>query len=247
MNQKKYKRHLAYDVLILLCMLALLTFVCRLWPILLLIILGIFIAMLRLLFLSSKEVEVIKTDPVIPEQPEQPSYRNAMDYVYAVILRRITELVNEEYPGANWVWVESNTKKRIERGEPVSIVLNKAGGYRKAKVIIEKLHVKELVFTQEIPTGIKMTIESEVHDVPGEMVDEQENYELLAFEWVEAHILELNERCNEAIGSGNKELILSPDELPVRDSWEAICEELKRADLTDVVCDDNGIKINLMQ
>ena len=51
MNKKEFKRHLAYEALVILGVLALLLFICRLWPILLLVILGIFIAALRLLFL----------------------------------------------------------------------------------------------------------------------------------------------------------------------------------------------------
>ena len=43
MNNKESKRRIAYDALVILGMLALLTFICRLWPILLLIILGVFI------------------------------------------------------------------------------------------------------------------------------------------------------------------------------------------------------------
>ena len=46
------KRQLAYEALVILGMLALLTFICRLWPILLLIILGIFIAAIRLFHLQ---------------------------------------------------------------------------------------------------------------------------------------------------------------------------------------------------
>ena len=56
MNKKDQKRHMAYEALVLLGMLALLTFICRLWPILLLIILGIFAAVIRLLFLSSRKI-----------------------------------------------------------------------------------------------------------------------------------------------------------------------------------------------
>ena len=41
MNNKDRKRQIAYEVLMILVSLALLTFICRLWPILLLIILGI--------------------------------------------------------------------------------------------------------------------------------------------------------------------------------------------------------------
>lgn len=56
MQNKEFKRHIAYEVLTILGTLALLLFVCRLWPILLLVILGIFIAAMRLLFLSARKV-----------------------------------------------------------------------------------------------------------------------------------------------------------------------------------------------
>ena len=64
MTKKEWQRHMAYEALVILGMLALLLFVCRLWPILLLVILGIFAAALRLVFLSSPKVQ-----PIQPEQP----------------------------------------------------------------------------------------------------------------------------------------------------------------------------------
>lgn len=64
MQNKEFKRHIAYEVLTILGTLALLLFVCRLWPILLLVILGIFIAAMRLLFLSARKVENIP--PLLP-------------------------------------------------------------------------------------------------------------------------------------------------------------------------------------
>lgn len=59
MTKKEWQRHMAYEALVILGMLALLLFVCRLWPILLLVILGIFAAALRLVFLSSPKVQPI--------------------------------------------------------------------------------------------------------------------------------------------------------------------------------------------
>ena len=53
MNDKNKQRHMAYEAMMVLMQIALLTFIIRLWPILLLMILGIFVAALRLLFLSS--------------------------------------------------------------------------------------------------------------------------------------------------------------------------------------------------
>ena len=85
-------------------------------------------------------------------------------------------------------------------------------------------------------------ITTEESDAP-----QKESYELLAFEWVEAHIMSLNERCNEAIGQGKSELLLTADELPVPESWEDICSELYRADFCEVECTAEGIRINLTQ
>lgn len=252
MKNKDWKRHIAYETLVILCMLGLLTFICRLWPILLLIILGIFIAAIRLLFLASKKVEVLQPQLALPEPVREPTERDVRDMAYAVILRRITALVAEEHPDARWVWADSNAKKRIEQGEEVTIILNRAGGYRKAKVNIVNLQVKGLSYSfDQIPTSDHTPNPPEPDlDVDAEEeTDEKpvENYEYLAFEWVEANIIKLNERCNEAIGQGTNELFLSPEELPAQESWPAICEELKRSDLTDVTFSENGIRINLTQ
>ena len=71
MQNKEFKRHIAYEVLTILGTLALLLFVCRLWPILLLVILGIFIAAMRLLFLSARKVENIP--PLLPAARPEPT------------------------------------------------------------------------------------------------------------------------------------------------------------------------------
>lgn len=243
--KKDWKRHIAYEVLVILGMLALLTFICRLWPILLLIILGIFIAAIRLLFLSSNRVEVIEPLPVpqMPEPVREPTEADVKSLAYSVILRRVTELVCMEYPEARWVWEASNAKRRIENGEEVFILLNRAGGYRRAKVVIQNLQVLTIDFApspEEEPVP-------ENEDDPVDTEPRKENYELVAFEWVEAHIFDLNTRCNEAIGEGMRDIILTADELPAKESWPDICKELSRAGLEDVQCIPEGIKINLTQ
>ena len=197
MNNKDRKRQIAYEVLMILVSLALLTFICRLWPILLLIILGIFVAALRLLFLSGNRVDQVEPT-----------------------------LVLNEYPNARWIWEAPNAFELIELGEEVYILLNRAGGYRKAKVIIQNLQVIGLQY-QEIP---KKPDESEERTEAPATEQPKENYELIAFEWAESHIFELNARCNDAIGQGLTEIILT---------------ELQRTGLEDAVCIAEGIKINL--
>ena len=57
--KKDWKRHIAYEVLLILVMLTLLMYLCRLWPIIFLLIIGIFITALRLLFLH-QQVELVQ-------------------------------------------------------------------------------------------------------------------------------------------------------------------------------------------
>lgn len=251
MTKKEKQRRIAHEVLIILGMLALLTFICRLWPILLLLILGIFIAAIRLLFLSSRKVEVVEIAPIPNEPQKEPTEKDVRALAYSVILRRISELVTDAYPEARWVWENPNAMQQIEDGGELYILLNRAGGYRRARVVIKNLQVLGLSY-QAVPAEEKPVPDPvEPEPVPdkddSEEDPEQENYELLAFEWVEAHIMELNERCNEAIGQGRTELVLTVDELPIRDSWPDICTELKRAELSDVTCITEGIRINLTQ
>ena len=257
MTDKEKKRQLAYEALIILGMLALLTFICRLWPILLLIILGIFIAAIRLLFLSSKKVEVLTVPPIQEEQKKTPTEYDVRILAYSVILRRITELVTGRYPEARWVWENPNAMQHIELGEDVYILLNRAGGYRRAKVTIQNLQVVGFEF-QKLPLpgpvfedSVTENLREEKEEAPEDSIEEDaeqlENYELLAFEWVEANIIDLNERCNEAIGRGQTELILTKEQLPVSESWSDICMELRRSELSDVECSAEGIVIKLMQ
>ena len=245
MNKKDQKRHMAYEALVLLGMLALLTFICRLWPILLLIILGIFAAVIRLLFLSSRKIEVIVPFPLLPEPVKEATEKDVQVLAYSVILRRVTELVLSEYPEARWVWEAPNAEKLIRENQEVFILRNRAGGYRRAKVVIRNLQVVGIDYNPQ--TEEEATLEPENNVPDSDEEPEVQNYELLAFEWADAHIFELNARCNEAIGENLSELILLAEELPVRESWADICRELIRAGLEDVQCVPEGIKINLTQ
>ena len=90
--------------------------------------------------------------------------------------------------------------------------------------------------------------ETDASESPVDSEPEEErpvNYELLAYEWTEAHIVELNARCNEAIAEEKESVLLTAEELPVKESWPDICNELIRAGLENAVCQDAGIQINL--
>ena len=114
----------------------------------------------------------------------------------------------------------------------------------RAKVNIQNLQVLGIEYeTASAPDNSEP--EPEETELPEE--NEKESYQLIAFEWAEAHIFELNTRCNEAIGQNLTELLIYADELPAKESWEDICDELSRAGLEEVQCVPEGIKINLTQ
>ena len=54
MNNKEKQTRFVHEALIIMGVLVLLCFICRLWPILLLAILGVLIAAIRMVFLSAK-------------------------------------------------------------------------------------------------------------------------------------------------------------------------------------------------
>lgn len=250
MNDKNKQRHMAYEAMMVLMQIALLTLIIRLWPILLLMILGIFLAALRLLFLSSKKVEPVKPMEAFPPSAAPPTEPDMEDMAYFVIQRRITQILQEKYPNVRWIWENPGAKEDIIAGNPVYVLLNKAGGYRRGHVVIRNLHVFDVSFAdekKEINDPVLPPKDAPEPAPPADDDDIPENYGLIAFQWVEAHVMELNDRCNEAIGEGLTEYLIPASELPVSESWEEICKELIRNDLHGAQCCDEGIIIEFEQ
>ena len=142
MNQKEYKRRMAYESLILLLLLALLLFITRLWPILLLVILGIFIATLRLLFLSSRNVPPTQPPVLLPSCKSDSNKQTA----YCALIEDINAGIFQSYPDARWIWESPGALRDLEAGKPVIILLNRAGGYRRAELRAEHGRLKSLVY-----------------------------------------------------------------------------------------------------
>lgn len=250
MNKKDRKRHFAYEALLLLGCLAMLLFITRLWPVLILGILSIFAAVIRLLFLSAKKVEVIEPLPAPKTEPKQPTYADVRDMAFGLIQNRVTELLIGQYPSARWVWENARPREDVMADRPVFVLLNRAGGYRRARVIIQNLQVCDIVFDDGCAPHNRPDPKDQEPDVevkeaePGEM---EVNYGLIAFEWVEAHVLELNARLNEAIAEGETEYLIPAAELPEQDSWQEICLELIRNGLESPECSEAGILIHYKQ
>ena len=151
MSNKDKKRHFAYEALLLLGCLAMLLFITRLWPLLLLAILWIFAAVIRLLFLSTKKVEAIVPKPLPQPKSKPPTYADVQEMAFGLIQIRISELVKSRFPDARWVWENARPRDDVAAGRPVHILLNRAGGYRRAQVLIQNLQVCDVLFDTKKP------------------------------------------------------------------------------------------------
>lgn len=266
MKDSDNKRKLAYEVIIFLAMLALLMFITRIWAILFLVILGIFIAALVLLFRRSNRVEIIvpatESQTLLKPETEKDILRRA----FGLIQRRITEDVEALHPHARWQWLTPNAMGSIDRDEPVTIILDGAAGYRKASVQIHNLTFKGLVYEVTQTEAFADTVENAV--APSNISDKKSlvsesapedneidcsdepdvmNYEYLAFEWVDSHLLLLNNRSNEALARHENTLLIPENELPVKESWSDICHQLIDNDFADAVALGDGIRVSLTQ
>lgn len=232
MNRKNYKKHIAYELLVVLGMSAILLFICRLWPLLILALLGMLGAAAWLILANLNAEEPEKPCALLPSHEQN----EALGRIQA----QISGMVREEHPNARWIWKTPNAKALVCSGEDASILLNRAGGYREAVVHMSngEMESVEYLLPQELQNA-------EAADEPEMDDSEPLNYELVAFEWVDANVMALNERCNEGIAHGLDDILLEPAELPDRESWSEICRELERNDMDGCQCEDGGIRISL--
>ncbi len=156
---------------------------------------------------------------------------------YSRACKKVSELVTTEYPNARWVWGAADAKKRILRGWPVHILLNRAGGYRQAQVVLLESEVIGLRFDPEAK-------EPQPEEKP-QPEPVKADYSLLAFQWVDAVSSSLQERWEDAARHKITKLVLPETDLPARESWPAICEELRRAGFPPAHAAPEGIWLDL--
>lgn len=221
---------------------ALLSLAFRLWPVFILAVFLSAVAGARYVYLTKKEAieqadETVR-EPKEKEKPVTPRKESLQDFV----TDSINKLMASEYPEEDWIWEYPDPVSRLEKREAVCIILFGSNGFRKAKVVFSGYSATALEFPEEtVEEPIESDSPSQTQSASAVVPD----YGLIAFEWADAHITELNGRCNDAIGRGEKELVLDLAELPVRESWDALCEELLRAGVKSVECRENGIAIGL--
>ena len=160
---------------------------------------------------------------------------------FSELTEQVGELVRADYPECRWIWETPEAMQEIMLGGEVYILLNRAGGYRRAKVIYRNLNAVALDYRLEKEVFPEGPPEPELFS--GEPLED--NYELLAFQWTEAHIPELSGRCSDAARQGKNELLIPFDELPAPESWQDICRELARNQLAGAKVVTDGILILL--
>jgi len=236
---KDFKRRMAYEAITLLGLIILLFFITRLWPFVFLAIIVLFICVIRLLFLKPKPVVLEPAAP--PAEPIKPdTEQDILRRAFGLIQRRITEYLTSLYPDARWVWSKPNPMAAIAVGDPVFILLGRAGGFRKAEVMINNLQFKALRFET---VCAESPAEPEALENPADTEPQNTNYGLMAFEWVETHSMELNRLSNEAIAHNESAFMIPSDDLPARESWKDICDELVHGGFLSAEITDDGIQI----
>lgn len=241
------KKQLSHDLMAMILMLALLVAITSLWPILLLMILGLFGYVLRMLFQVGKQPVVITPPPPLQAMPEPVTEQEVITVAFGLLQRRVTQQVTAIYPQARWVWSEPGARERFAAGEPLFILLNSAGGYQKALVQVSDLQLYSLTYLKNTTeNGAQPDTEpdappQEERPEPTEQVD----FGLLAFEWVEANLQRLNVMANEVLAQSQTGFRIPAEELPHGDSWQTVCEELVRAGFSNAEALPDGIQVQV--
>ena len=144
MKNKEFQRRLVYDTLILLGVFTVILFMCRLWPLLLLCILGPLCGDdSPLVFVTQRNGDhSIRT----PGTRKGRNRKRSQQLAFELAIRRITERVTDDFPQARWVWKSQHAKEDILSGRDTAILLNQAGGYREAIVHIQNLQVAGITY-----------------------------------------------------------------------------------------------------
>ena len=225
------------DIAIIFGVICFALYMFRLWLLILVVILvGGVVLLKRVLFPKN----VVQEKQETMQQPIPTIYddQDVLDKKYEFAIEKISCLIEKEYPNAKWIWKSVNWKEFFQKDEDVYIRLNKDGDYKRARIAIQDGFVTTMeILIEEQP------IEEAPKPIPASSQDESVR---IAFEWVEEHLLELNERCNEIIGQGKNELVLLASELPEEKCWENICKELIKAGLEQInILPGEGIQILL--
>lgn len=244
MTPDKKKRTLR-GILALLIAMCLIVLVFRLWPVLLLMILGLFGCALWALIHTYRQPDAPVSPPVdAPQtQPAPMSEQELLTIAFGLLQRRITEQVTAVHPHAKWVWAGPGARERFAAGGPITILLNDAGGYQRASVQVSGLQFYNLLYLPQngVPVSARNLPNPQQENNQPPSVD----YGLLAFEWVKANLQRLYAVNNDAASKGQTGFRILAEELPHGDSWPSICDELIRNGFVEAEPVADGIQVQI--
>ena len=226
------------DIIISLAIICVFLFMFRLWPLILIVLAVGLVLIIKNVLFPKRATQ----DGQTQQQPIKNIAENCDEWEvkYAQAGQKISEFVQEEYPSVQWVYESPNWKSEFQNGADLYIRLNKEGGYKRVKVSMQDWCVCGVEII-ELPQ-----VEQEPETETRQKTNPSDENKRIAYEWVETHLLQLNDRCNEVIGQGNEEWTLLANELPDEKCWDNICQELIKAGLEQVeILPEEGIKITL--
>lgn len=237
------KKQLLNDIFTLVVLIAVLVMIVRLWPILLLLLIGLLAYALWVLFHVARQP--VKAEPVpLPMLPAPVSEQSVLTTAFGLLQRRITEEVLIRYPNARWVWGVPDAFHQFSSGGTLTILLNRAGGYQKAAVLVRGLQLIGLSYENgPAPAGAETPQDED--ETPEEEQQPEVDYGLLVFEWAEANLQRLNTQSNEAIAAGQDGFKIPAEELPHGDSWPTLCAELIRSGFAAAQPVADGIQVKI--
>ena len=245
--RKEMTSKIASEILIILAALALFCVLSHIWPLVFLVIPGILIAALRLLFIKIRsKPEKSKPADTPANLPRPNTEQDVVRTAFGILQRRITEQVTARYPAARWIWGVPDAMECFADSRPLEILLNRAGGFMKAKIQVFNLQFRGIVYQTVKPEKTEDPVDEDStddHPSPGNPDEDSmaADYSMLAFEWVEGNMLNLNKLCQAAFASGVNVIRIPEKVLPVKESWDAVCAELRRVSFTGAAIRDDGI------
>lgn len=243
MNPEKKKQAVS-DMMTLIVMLGVLVATVRLWPILLLLLIGVIGYALWALVQVRKQPVQAEPAP-LPMLPAPATEQSVLNGAFGLLQRRISETVTGRYPDARWVWSVSDAFSQFTSGRPLAILLNSAGGYQKATVQVKDLQFVGLTYGDSPDAGPHQDSQPEQPEENSQEEPEPIDFGLLAFEWVEANLQKLNAQGNETVAGGKTEFRIPAEELPHGDGWPAVCAELTRCGFAGAVPVADGILVKI--
>ena len=110
------KKHLLNDIVVVIMLLAALLSIVRLWPLLLLLLIGLIAYALWVLFHVARHPVKTELAP-LPMLPAPVTEQSLLSAAFGLLQRKITEQVVIRYPDARWVWGASNTFDQFAAGQ----------------------------------------------------------------------------------------------------------------------------------